>query len=65
MKTAVQNFEQFMKEREGVAQAYVQGDAGPLGHIVTHTGAATFSAPGWIPPRCERGGSDVRAYISP
>jgi hypothetical protein len=39
------DFERFMKRREEVARSYVQGDAEPLGRIVTHGLPATFFSP--------------------
>jgi len=38
-------FEQFMKQRETAARAYVQGNAAPLSRMVTHHSPATFFAP--------------------
>ena len=45
MNDNLQDFEEFMKRREAASQAYVQGDAEPLGHIVAHVHPATFFAP--------------------
>jgi len=41
-----QDFEQFLKQRETAAQAYVSGDPAPLGRLVTHDHPATFFGPG-------------------
>ena len=45
MNNDFRDFEQFMRQRDDVARAYVRGDAAPLGHIVTHEGQATFFSP--------------------
>src|SRR5262245_39447269 len=45
MNKDLHDFEQFMKQRHEVARAYVRGDAGPLGRIVTHDFSATFFGP--------------------
>ncbi|GHO90562.1 hypothetical protein KSF_006100 [Reticulibacter mediterranei] len=39
------DFEQFMKQRNEAARAYIDGDAAALGEIVTHHSPATFFSP--------------------
>lgn len=39
------DFEQFMKQREKAARAYVSGEAGPVGEIATRHSPATFFPP--------------------
>jgi ketosteroid isomerase-like protein len=41
----LRDFEQFLRQREAAAGAYVRGDAGPLGEVTARTGEATFFAP--------------------
>jgi ketosteroid isomerase-like protein len=53
MNDDLNDFEQFMKQREDAAEAYVGGDAEPLGRITTQALPATF-----FPPR---GGFTERA----
>jgi len=45
MSNDLHEFEQFMKQRDDAARAYVRGNAAPLGRIVTHSSPATFFAP--------------------
>jgi len=40
------DFEAFLAQRRGVAQAYVTGDAGPLGEIAAARSPASFFPPG-------------------
>jgi ketosteroid isomerase-like protein len=46
MNRSAADFEQFMKERESAARAYVGGDPAPLGKLVSHTSPASFFGPG-------------------
>lgn len=39
------DFTRFMQRRENASRAFMNGDAGPLGHIVTHVSPATFFGP--------------------
>lgn len=45
MNDDLHDFQRFMKQREEVARVYVNGNAGPLGHIATRVSPATFFAP--------------------
>jgi ketosteroid isomerase-like protein len=45
MSNDMHDFEQFMKQREHAARAYVNGDAAPVDSISTHSLPATFFHP--------------------
>lgn len=45
MANDLREFERFMRQREAASQAYVQGDAEPLSHIVAESSPATFFPP--------------------
>ncbi len=45
MGNDLHDFEQFMRQREEAARAYVRGDAAPLGRLAARTGDATFFGP--------------------
>lgn len=45
MNNDLANFEQFMKQREDASRAFVNGDAGPLDEVATHTSPATIFGP--------------------
>ena len=43
------DFSAFLEQRRQVAQAYVNGDAGPLGEIATQANPATVTGPIKVP----------------
>jgi ketosteroid isomerase-like protein len=45
MNDVLHDFEQFMKQREKAARAFVSGDAAPLGRLITRVSPATFFGP--------------------
>lgn len=45
MADDLRDFQEFMKQREQAARAYVSGDGGPLAALVATGGDATFFAP--------------------
>lgn len=45
-RSGAETFTQFLKQREVASRAYTQGQAAPLGKIVSRRGAATFFGPG-------------------
>ncbi len=46
MTDELRDFERFMKQREEVARAFVNGDPEPLSRIIARTSNATFFGPG-------------------
>jgi ketosteroid isomerase-like protein len=45
MNDDLRDFEQFMRQREEAARAYVRGEAAPLAQLSARTGDATFFGP--------------------
>lgn len=45
MNNDLHNFEGFLKQREEASRAFVNGDAGPLDRVATHTSPATIFGP--------------------
>lgn len=45
MNSDLHDFEQFMRQRDAAARAYVRGEAAPLGRIVSHASPTTFFGP--------------------
>jgi ketosteroid isomerase-like protein len=45
MTSDPRSFEQFMKQRDEAARAFVSGDPAPIGRVVAHDSPATFFGP--------------------
>lgn len=56
MNSDLQDFQQFMKQRENAAQAYVNSDPGPVSRLSTQVSPATFFHPNGD---CEQGAEQV------